>query len=247
VIAILGTHVNSTSYSRATGIILDWAALRESRYVCAANVHMLMEAYDSAQYKQVINSADLVTPDGMPLVWMMRLKGQSDQQRVYGPTLMLHTLEAAALADVPVGLYGGSPEVLKFLLARMKAQFPNLKIVYSFSPAFHKMTRKEDDEIIGSINSSSARILFIGLGCPKQEIWMAEHRGKINAVMLGVGAAFDFHAGMKSQAPAWMQKIGLEWFFRLVTEPRRLWRRYLFHNPRYIFLAVLDLLGHRRK
>jgi N-acetylglucosaminyldiphosphoundecaprenol N-acetyl-beta-D-mannosaminyltransferase len=179
----------------------------------------------------------------MPLVWMMRLKGQKDQQRVYGPTLMLYVLEAAARENVPVGFYGGAPEVLQALTARLQVKFPDLRIVYSFSPPFGKANGEEDEHVVETINNSGARILFVGLGCPKQEKWMAEHRGKINAVMLGVGAAFDFHAGAKSQAPAWMQKIGLEWFYRLVTEPRRLWRRYLYHNPRFVILAVLDLLG----
>jgi N-acetylglucosaminyldiphosphoundecaprenol N-acetyl-beta-D-mannosaminyltransferase len=241
--SIIGIHLDSTIYSLATKMILGWSFQHESRIVFAANVHMLMEARDSPGFKSVINSADLVTPDGMPLVWMMRLKGQKDQQRVYGPTLMLHVLEAAAREAVPVGFYGSSPEVLQSLSARLQAQFPNLKIVYSFSPPFREINQEEDGQIIENIHTSGACILFVGLGCPKQENWMAEHRGKINAVMLGVGAAFDFHAGVKSQAPSWMQKIGLEWLYRLVTEPRRLWRRYLYHNPRFVFLAILDLFG----
>lgn len=243
---MIGVQVNSTSYSQSTKIIFDWASQHESRSICAANVHMLMEAHASLEYKQIINSADLVAPDGMPLVWMMRLKGQKQQQRVYGPTLMLHVLEVAAREGIPVGFYGSSPEVLNSLLIRMLDRFPNLDIVYSFSPPYQEISQEEDVEIIRQINASSTRILFVGLGCPKQEKWMAEHRGKINVVMLGVGAAFDFHAGMKSQAPAWMQKIGLEWFYRLVTEPRRLWRRYLYNNPRFIFLAVMDILGFLR-
>jgi len=240
---ILGVALNSTSYPSATEQILLWACENASRTVFAANVHMLMEAHDSPQYKQIVNSADLATPDGMPLVWMMRLKGQRDQQRVYGPTLMLHVLESAACENVPVGFYGSSPEVLQALTARMHARFSNLQIAYSFSPPFREMSREEDEQMIENINTSSARILFVGLGCPKQEKWMAEHRGRINVVMLGVGAAFDFHAGVKSQAPSWMQKFGLEWFYRLLTEPRRLWRRYLYHNPRFVVLAILDLLG----
>jgi len=222
---------------------VEWAKKLESRIVFAANVHMLMEAYDSFAYKQIVNSADLVTPDGMPLVWMMRLKGEKDQQRVYGPTLMLHVLEAAARENMPVGFYGSSPEVLRSLTARMQTRFPGLKIVYSFSPPFREMSLEEDGRVIENISASGARILFVGLGCPKQEKWMAEHCGKIKVVMLGVGAAFDFHAGVKSQSPTWMQNFGLEWLYRLATEPRRLWRRYLYHNPRFIILAILDLLG----
>lgn len=242
--SIIGTRVDTTSYLHATRIVLDWSTRQESRYVCAANVHMLMEARDSSEYAKVVNTADLVTPDGMPLVWMTRLKGQRNQQRVYGPTLMFHILEASARENIPVGFYGSSPKVLQTLTARMQAQFPNLKITYSFSPPFREIDHEEDMQIVENIRTSGARILFVGLGCPKQEKWMAEHRGKINAVMLGVGAAFDFHAGVKSQAPTWMQKIGLEWVYRLLTEPHRLWRRYLYHNPRFIFLAILDLLGY---
>jgi N-acetylglucosaminyldiphosphoundecaprenol N-acetyl-beta-D-mannosaminyltransferase len=240
---IIGVNIDETSYLLAAQQVIAWSGANESRIVCAANVHMLMEAYDSPRYRKILNSADLVTPDGMPLVWVMRLKGQRDQQRVYGPTLMLHVLEAAACEHVPVGFYGSSPEVLQALNVKIQSQFSNLQIVYSFSPPFREMSEEDDKKIIENINTSGARVLFVGLGCPKQEKWMAEHRGKVNVVMLGVGAAFDFHAGVKSQAPAWMQKIGLEWFYRLVTEPRRLWWRYFYYNPRYVVLAVLDLLG----
>jgi N-acetylglucosaminyldiphosphoundecaprenol N-acetyl-beta-D-mannosaminyltransferase len=243
---VTGVNINETSYMLAAQQVLIWASAAESRIVFAANVHMLMEAWDAADYRNVVNSADLVTPDGMPLVWMMRLKGQKDQQRVYGPTLMLHVLEAAARENVSVGFYGSSPEILRSLLARMQTRFPSLKVAYSFSPPFQEISREQDAGIVERINASSVRILFVGLGCPKQEKWMAEHRGRVNAVMLGVGAAFDFHAGVKSQAPSWMQKMGLEWLFRFAAEPRRLWRRYLYHNPRFVFLAILDLLGFLR-
>lgn len=241
-IKVIGTRVDPTSYLDAARQVTLWSQAGESRYVCAANVHMLMEAHDLPKYKELVNQADMVTPDGVPLVWMMRLKGVKNQQRVYGPTLMLHVLELAERENIPVAFYGSSPEVLQSLLEKMHGRFPNLGVVYSFSPPFRVLTHEEDSEIVEQINTSSARILLVGLGCPKQEIWMSEHRGRINAVMLGVGAGFDFHAGLKSQAPAWMQSIGLEWFYRLATEPRRLWRRYLYNNPRFIILAILDLL-----
>ena len=240
---VVKLNISQTSHQLAAQQILNWSQSRKSRYVCAANVHMVMEAFDSSKFCEVINRADMVTPDGMPLVWLMRLKGERDQQRVYGPTLMLHVLEAASREKLPVGFYGGEAEVLKMLIEKMQARYGSLNMAFSFSPPFRAMSPEEDTEIVEKINLSGTRILFVGLGCPKQEIWMAEHRGKVNAVMLGVGAAFDFHAGTKSQAPMWMQKTGLEWFFRLITEPRRLWRRYLYHNPRFLFLALLDLLG----
>ena len=242
-IPILGVLINSTSYAGSTKEILSWAEDHKSGYVCAANVHMLMEAYDSREFMKVVNSADLVTPDGMPLVWMLRAKGIKGQERVYGPTLMLHVLESAARDGIPVGFYGSSHVVLDELVKKMKLKFPGLNVGYSYSPPFRELTVAEDQVICEKIINSAARILFVGLGCPKQEIWMAHHREKINTIMVGVGAAFDFHAGLKAQAPAWMQAVGLEWLFRLLHEPRRLARRYLYNNPRFVLLALLDLMG----
>jgi N-acetylglucosaminyldiphosphoundecaprenol N-acetyl-beta-D-mannosaminyltransferase len=171
----------------------------------------------------------------------MRLKGVKKQPRVYGPTLMLHVLKAAASQCLPVGFYGSVPEVLKSLVNRMRLRFPSLQIVYTCSPPFRPMTAQEDAEIIRAVRTAGVRILFVGLGCPRQERWIDAHRGKIAAVMIGVGAAFDFHAGFKRQAPAWMQARGLEWLFRLLQEPRRLWKRYLFKNSRFVALALADL------
>ena len=187
--------------------------------------------------------ADLVTPDGMPLVWIMRAKGARDQERVYGPTLMLHVLETAARESIPVGFYGSGPEVVKQLVKKLHMRYEFLNVAFSYSPPFRAMSPEEDMEIVEQINQSGVRILFVGLGCPKQELWMAEHRGRVRAVMLGVGAAFDFHAGLKPHAPTWLQRLGLEWLFRFLIEPRRLWKRYLYHNPRFIVLALADLSG----
>ena len=245
-LSVIGSIISKITYAETSRQVVTWARKAESRYICMANVHMLMEAHDSADFKEIVNRADLVTHDGMPLVWMMRLKGQRGQQRVYGPTLMLHVLEAAARENIPVGFYGGSPEALGSLVNRMQARYEGLNVAFAMSPPFREMNSQEDDEVVRNLNQSGARILFVGLGCPKQEKWMADHRGRAKTVMLGVGAAFDFHAGMKTQAPAWMQSIGLEWLFRLMTERRRLWRRYLYHNPRFIILAVADLLGFFR-
>lgn len=244
---VIGRRVDSVSYVSASDQIIQWAQSHDSRYVCIANVHVLMEAYDSTDFRKIVNTADLVTPDGMPLVWMMRLKGGQSQQRVYGPTLMLYVLEAATRDNIPVGFYGGTPEVLESLIKRMKLRFKGLNVVFCHSPSFGSLSLEEDATSIKKIDQSGARILFVGLGCPKQEIWMAEHRDKVKAVMIGVGAGFDFHAGLKPQAPPWLQKAGLEWSFRLLTEPRRLWKRYIYHNPRFVFLAVADLLGVLKK
>jgi N-acetylglucosaminyldiphosphoundecaprenol N-acetyl-beta-D-mannosaminyltransferase len=156
---------------------------------------------------------------------------------------MLHVLEMAAVEKIPVGFYGGDDFTLEKLVALMLERFAGLLVAYKFSPPFRPLDKQETIQIIENIAASGARILFVGLGCPKQEIWMAEQKGKIPAVMLGVGAAFDFLAGTKPQAPAWMQRIGLEWLFRFFREPRRLARRYLYNNPRFILLAMADLLG----
>ncbi len=242
---IIGLRVDKISYQSAVQRVLDWASRRESRYICVANVHMVMEAYDDTTFRQIVNSADLVTPDGMPLVWVMRWQGIRQQERVYGPLLTEYVLEAAGKEGIPVGFYGGTAETLQNLKRNIQKRYPSLKIAYLHAPPFRPLTSQEDEEAVRSINDSGARILFVGLGCPKQERWMAAHKGRVQAVMLGVGAAFDFLAGVKPQAPQWMQRAGLEWLFRLLTEPRRLWRRYLYHNPRFVLLVLLQSLGLR--
>lgn len=240
--AILSTHIHPTSYAEAVARVLAWAREGESRSVYAANVHMVMTAYDCPEFRDVVNAADLVTPDGMPLVWVLRRKGFPTQERVYGPTLMLNILEAAAREQIPVGFLGGTPELLSQLTARMTAQYAGLMVAAQAAPPFRALSDAEDAALIEQLNQSGVRILFVGLGCPKQEIWIAEHRGKVNAVMAGVGAAFAFHAGAVRQAPAWMQKLGLEWLFRLWQEPRRLWKRYFFTNPRFVCLMLREWL-----
>lgn len=242
---ILGARVDGTSYADATERILRWATRGDSRYVCCANVHVIMEAQDSARFAEVLRDAALVTPDGMPLVWFARALGLP-QERVYGPDLMLHVCRAAARAGVAVGLLGGDDETLDALSQRLGARFPGLRIVYRHAPPFRSLTVEEDARIVAECARAEVRVLFVGLGCPKQELWMADHLGKISAVMLGVGAAFAFHAGTVEQAPRWMQARGLEWLFRLSREPRRLAGRYLRHNPRFVARALPALLRQRR-
>ena len=231
---ILGMRVDVTTYQSVTDLIIRWAIAGESKYVCAANVHMTMEAHDSPEFREVVNGADLVVPDGMPLVWALRMLGCADAQRVRGPSLLDHVCKAAEERSIPVGFYGSTPETLRALVVNLQARYPELNIAYYYSPPFRPLTPDEELEVVKRIRSSGARILFVGLGCPKQERWMARQLGQIPAVMLGVGAAFDFHAGMQPEAPQWMQSVGLEWLFRLAKEPRRLWRRYLKHNPRFL-------------
>ena len=240
---ILGMRVDGTSYEDTTIRIIARAVSGDYCYVCAANVHTTMEATDAEDFREIINEADVVAPDGMPLVLMLRFLGIKSQQRVYGPTLMKYICEASAQDGISVGFYGGTPETLKALIYNLTDQIPNLKISYACSPPFRPLTFEEDEALVKEINSSGAQILFVGLGCPKQERWMFAHRNRVKAVMIGVGAGFDFFAGVKKQAPTWMMQIGLEWLFRLFTEPKRLWRRYLYNNPRFLFLAVMQLLN----
>jgi N-acetylglucosaminyldiphosphoundecaprenol N-acetyl-beta-D-mannosaminyltransferase len=242
---VLGMKVSWTSYREASDLVIAWAKQNLSKYVCVATVNNAMESFDSQDFKRVMNEADLVTPDGMPLVWALRALGYKQATRVYGPDLTPIVLEKAAAEGVPVGFYGGAPQVLETLIERVHARFPSLKVAFQYSPPFRPLTPAEDEEITAKINHSGARILFIGLNSPKQDIWMSCHRERIHSVMLGVGAAFDFIAGSKKQAPRWMMPLGLEWVFRLATEPRRLWKRYLKHNPRYVVLLALQLFTAR--
>ena len=242
---ILRMRVDGTSYQRVVQTALDWASRQESRYVCVATVNNVMESFDSPHILGVMNGADIVTPDGMPLVWSLRAMGIADASRVYGPDLTPALLAAAEQAQVPVGFYGGSEATLVQLRAVIAQRYPKIRVAYAYSPPFRPLTPEEDEAVVREISQSGTRLLFIGLNSPKQDLWMAEHRGRVPAVMLGVGAAFDFLAGSKRQAPRWMMGMGLEWLFRLCTEPRRLWRRYLRHNPRFVALIALQLLGGR--
>jgi N-acetylglucosaminyldiphosphoundecaprenol N-acetyl-beta-D-mannosaminyltransferase len=238
---ILGTRLDATSYEEATGRIIQWAEAKDSCYVCAANVHMVMEAHDDPGFLQVVNSADLVTPDGMPLVWCLRQLGVGSATRIYGPTLTLHVCRAAADNHIPVALYGGTEQSLSAFTNFLNDSFPLIQIVCGIAPPFRPLTEKEDDAYTRQIAASGARILLVGIGCPKQEKWMAQHISKISAVMLGVGAAFDFHSGRVKQAPVAMQQMGLEWLYRLIQEPQRLWKRYFKQNPRFIILFLIQL------
>lgn len=244
---ILGMRVDATSYRHAADQVIQWASDGESRYVCVATVHMVMEARDNPEFQRIVNQSDLVTPDGMPLVWGFRLLGVPSASRVYGPDLTPIVCRQAADAGIPVGFYGGAPAVVARMIDNLAARYPTLPVVYHHSPPFRPLQPEEAAQEIDDIRASGARILFVGLGCPKQERWMAERKDAIPAVMLGVGAAFDFLAGAKAQAPAAVQAMGLEWLFRLATEPSRLWRRYLYNNPRFLGLFAAQLImGIRR-
>jgi N-acetylglucosaminyldiphosphoundecaprenol N-acetyl-beta-D-mannosaminyltransferase len=237
---IVGMRVDATSYREASDRIMSWAKNGESRMVCAASVNNVMETRESSDFLDVMNRADLVTPDGMPLVWGLKLLGVKGPTRTYGPTLTQILLDRAEVSGVPVGFYGGSPQVLDDLLEVARRRWPELKVTYAHSPPFRELTPEERQREVAEINASGARLLFVGIGSPKQDRWMDSNRNQIGAVMLGVGAAFDFIAGVKKQAPSILQRLGLEWLFRLLSEPRRLWRRYLVRNPRFLYLFGLQ-------
>jgi N-acetylglucosaminyldiphosphoundecaprenol N-acetyl-beta-D-mannosaminyltransferase len=243
---ILSMRVDATSYEDASRRAVRWAQEGRSAYVCVASVHMVMEAFDSKAFQEVVNGADLVTPDGRPLVWALKGLGVKSASQVRGTDLTTHVVEQAVRENVPVGLYGGTPELLDSFVRVLKGRYPEIQVTCQIAPPFRPLTAEEDAEVTREIVASGARILFVGIGCPKQEKWMAEHKGRIPAVMLGVGAAFDFHTGRVRQAPRWMQVAGLEWVFRLVMDPRRLWKRYAKHNPRFVGLFLRQLLRTHR-
>jgi len=240
---VVGMRVDGTSYEHATTEIIGWASRGESRYVCIATVNNVIEAHDNPAYQRVMEDADLVTPDGMPLVWGLSLLGVRGATRVYGPDLTPILCERAAAAGIPVGFYGSTPEVLADLTTNLARRCPDLQVGYTYSPPFRPQTPDEDAVVRERIAQSGVRLLFVGLGTPKQELWMAAN-GDVRTVMVGVGAAFDFIAGHKRQAPNLLQDLGLEWLFRLFNEPRRLWRRYLYRNPRFVVLFAAQLLKH---
>ncbi len=239
---ILRLNIATSSYGEVVHKCVEWADDGASHCLTFAAVHMLMEAHDEDGYRAQLNSLDMVNPDGMPVVWAMRMLGHGKASRVYGPDATVYLLKAAQERQIPVGFYGGSESTLELLVRRVRTNYPGIQIPYACAPPFRRLSREEDDAIVDEINASGARFIFVGLGCPKQERWMVEHRERIPAVLLGVGAAFDFLAGTKPQAPRWMMSCGLEWLFRLASEPRRLAGRYIKHNPRFVALIVRQWL-----
>jgi len=233
--------------AQALSIIDGWIARRQRHYVCVSGVHGVMESQQDRALKRIHNDAGLVTPDGMPLVWLCRLHGHAHVERVYGPDLMLALCARSLLKGHKHFFYGGAEGVPELLANNLRRRFPGLRVEGGYSPPFRPLSGEEDERIVDMINQADPDIVWIGLSTPKQERWMAEHVGRLTApVLIGVGAAFDFHAGLKRQAPHWMQRGGLEWLFRLATEPRRLWRRYLANNPLFVLLVLQQALGLKR-
>ena len=241
---VMGLPIDLLDRAAVSSRLLSWAVAQESRTVCFCNVHSVVAAKFDERHRLALLSADLVAPDGAPIAWTLRRKGSSRQPRVDGPGMMWRLCGEAQASGIKIGLYGSSPETLSALTARLHAFFPTLEIGYACSPPFRELTTEEDSAICADISRSGVGLLFVGLGCPKQEYWLALHRGRIPAVMLGVGAAFEFHAGISTRAPNWMGQYGLEWLHRLATQPRRLWRRYLFSNSIFLFLTAWEAVRH---
>jgi N-acetylglucosaminyldiphosphoundecaprenol N-acetyl-beta-D-mannosaminyltransferase len=246
---VLGTRLAVLDYTRAVEIALQWAMTPAApRTVAAANTHVVTLARWDSQFRAAIDTFDLVLPDGMPLVWVMnRSLPERLRDRVYGPTFMLRCLETSQATSIKHFFMGGTDELLDALVSRLREKFPKLQIAGTYAPPFGNWSDEENSRIREAIGSSGATMVWVGLGCPKQEQWLAAHKAELPpAVYSAVGAAFAFHAGRVRQAPPLMQRLGLEWLFRLLTEPRRLWRRYLQFNTLFVLYLARDLVRGRR-
>lgn len=241
--SLLKTKVSALRLQEQVLLINQWATNRASKFVSVANVHMLMEAYWTPKFAKVLESADLVTPDGMPLVWMLRVMGAIRQDRVAGMDLFLALCQSAILNQTSIFFLGSENHILERIGKRLQNDFPDLKIAGMQALPFRPLTSQEDETITQQINKSGAGLLFVCLGCPKQEVWIAEHKEKIHAVMIGFGGVFPVYAGLYKRAPYWMRELGFEWLYRLAQEPQRLWPRYSQTIPPFIYLALQQLLA----
>lgn len=245
---VLGTRVTAINLSQAVNLIGDWIESPDfGRYICLTGVHGVTEGLRRSDIQLAHNTADAVVPDGMPLVWMGRRRGYTTIGRVYGPDLMLAVLKHAAECGYTSFFYGGAEGVADELKRRMEARFPGVKILGTFTPPFRPLAPDEEADVLERIAKLKPDLLWIGLSTPKQELLMASWRDRIQAkVMLGVGAAFDFHTGRVPQAPRWMMPLGLEWLFRLITNPRRLWKRYFFGNTSFLWGLTKEVMTRRK-
>jgi len=244
---LFGVPVTPTTYAEATKTILRAAEQRGGGVVSCHAVHAIVTASRDPALRDMVGRFDMITPDGQPVRWALNLLyGAGLRDRVYGPALMDKLCQQAAAQGVAIYLYGGSPEVAQQLPQRLQAKHPGLQIAGSESPPFRPLNPEEDQQVVDRINNSGAGLVFIGLGCPKQDMFAFEHRDRIHAVQICVGAAFDFHAGAKKSAPGWMQRRGLEWLFRLWEEPQRLWKRYLVTNSLFVWMLAGAWLSMRR-
>jgi len=243
---VLGVRVSAVNLKSATRLIEKAIEDGRKEYVCVRDAHGIVRCQKDPELRSIHNRAFLVTPDGMPLVWALKHAGHVESDRVYGPDLMLSVFEAGRSKGLRHFLYGATTKTLEQLQARLIAKFPEARIVGSYAPPFRDLSLQEETDIADRINRSGADIVWVGLSSPKQELWMARMRDRLDAsVLIGVGAAFDFHAGLKRQAPRVIQRSGFEWAFRLLCEPRRLWRRYALVVPTFISLTAFQRLGIR--
>lgn len=246
--SVLGVGVDAVQIPDVIAEVETWIGLRDKcRCIAVTGMHGVTEAQHNLEFRNVLNSVDLVVPDGMPLVWLARVHGYGLKRRVYGPELMLSFFERTDHKSYRHFFYGGTPAVLTSLTQKLGCRFRGFQIAGIYSPPFRPLTVEEDEQIISHINGSKVDILWVGLSTPKQELWMHAHRGRLNVpVLIGVGAAFDINSGRKKQAPRWMREHGFEWLFRLLQEPRRLWHRYIVYGSQFTFYVVLELLGFRK-
>lgn len=242
---ILGIHVNLGSYSSFVNTLVLEARGGKSFYACVANVHMLIEAHQSPRYAEIVNRANLVTPDGIPLSWALRFLYGIKQERVAGMDLLPDLLKAAERQNIPVAFYGGTEEMLTRTREHLQVKYPGIVVSKMFSPPFRPLDKDEEAAIIKMFNDSGAKLIFVVLGCPKQEKWMAAMKDKINAVMIGIGGALPVLVGIKKRAPLWMQKSGFEWLYRLGQEFRRLFKRYATTNSIFIYLIIKEKLSFK--
>jgi N-acetylglucosaminyldiphosphoundecaprenol N-acetyl-beta-D-mannosaminyltransferase len=244
---VLGVGISAVNMNQALEKIDGWIQAGEREYVCVCPVHSVMECRRSAQLRTIFNAAGMVTPDGVPLVWVARASGYGNVSRVYGPDLMLAELDRSEQNHHRHFFYGGGPGVAVLLAKRMQARFPALTVAGILEPPFAPLDQLCTPETAATINEAKPDVVWIGMSSPKQDLWMARMRPLLAApVLIAVGAAFDFHSGTVKQAPLWMQRSGLEWVYRLATDPRRLWRRYLIDNPWFLWELGLQRTGIKK-
>jgi N-acetylglucosaminyldiphosphoundecaprenol N-acetyl-beta-D-mannosaminyltransferase len=244
---ILGVGISAVNLPQAVEEIDGWIGSRAAQYVNVCAVHTVMECQRDARLRRIVNASGLSTPDGMPLVWLSWMRGHGQVSRVYGPDLMLAVCERSQATGRRHFFYGGAPGVAELLVRKLKTRYPRMVVAGTHAPPYKPADTVEDGEVLATINAAAPDIVWVGLGTPKQDYWVARHRPLLDApVLIAVGAAFDFHAGLLPQAPRWIQRSGLEWLFRLVHEPRRLAFRYLVYNPLFIVKVALQLAGLRR-
>lgn len=242
---LLSLSITTGSYQNITENILALAKARVSSYTCVANVHMLVEAHKDKEFADIVNGADVVTPDGKPITWGLRLMHHQEQERVAGMDLLPDLLAGAIHMQIPVYFLGGTLDVLEKTKQHAKEKCPDLQIAGMFSPPFRTLTATEEEEIVQNINNSGAGLVLVAMGCPKQEKWMASMKGRVQASMVGIGGALPVMIGAQKRAPRWMQNAGLEWVYRLRQEPRRLFKRYAITNTTFIWLLARQYLAYK--